>query len=175
MSVPAATRPVVNVAFVVAATVALALVGWSSGTALPVLRETPVAEALPAWGRAALGVWMGVLAVVSLALPLLALIIWGRHASVRRALLPYALVLAAQILIEATFSSVFVPNLVVLTGLFFTAYRLWQLWTTRRFFSGVESPTGPGRSFVGGLLSLGLVCWAANLSFLLLVALPLAV
>ena len=175
MSVPAATRPAFNLAFVAVATVALALVGWSSGGAFPVLRETPVAEALPAWGRAALGVWMGLLAVVSLVLPALALIAWGRHAAVRRALLPYALVLAAQILVEVTFSSVFVPNVVVLTGLVFTAYRLWQLWTTRRFFSGVEDPAGPGRSSVRALLSLGLVCWTANLLFLLSVALPLAV
>ncbi len=118
------------------------------------------------------GVWMIAIAVVALLLPLLALAFYGRYSSVRLALLPYVLVLIAQILTEVLFMRMFVSNIVVVTGLVYTSYRLWQLWSSRKYFRAMERPTGFGRGAVGALLSLGLIFWAANLLFLSLIALP---
>ena len=129
-------------------------------------------ETLPGWGVAAFGVWMIAIVVVALLLPLLVLAFYGRYSSVRRALLPYTLVLAAQILTEVLFMRVFVSNIVVVTGLVYTSFQLWQLWSSRKYFRAMERPTSFGRSAVGTLLSLGLVFWTANLLFLSLIALP---
>ena len=174
----AVSGPVVDASFAVGATAVLSLVGWSFVALEPFgvgLQETPVARALPGWGATALGVWMGSVGAVALVLPALVLAVWGRHASVRLALLPYALVLGFQILVEMVFAGLFAPNMVVLVGLVFTGYRLRQLLAARGVFAGAEGPSGTGRKVVGGVLSLGLVFWSANLIFLVCVALPRAV
>lgn len=171
----APSGPAFDGLFVVFGTAALALVGLLvvNGGLLGVgLADTPVAERLPGWGVTALGIWMGTVGVVALILPALALVVWGRYTSVRLALLPYVLLLGVQILVEIVFASVFVPNMVVLVGLVYTGYRLRQLLAAREAFVATSSPTGYGRVVVGGVLSLGLIFWSANLVFLLFVALP---
>jgi hypothetical protein len=120
------------------------------------------------------GAWMAAAALVSLALPVVALAIWGRHKGVREALLPYVFVLAVQISVEIFFARIFFPNIVVLTGITFTLYRLGQLARARRAFAATGGPGAYGRAIVGSLLSLGVVFWSANLVFLVLVALPRA-
>lgn len=160
----------VDAAFVVVALSLLGTVGWlAEGTTL----DGPlVTEGLPRWGGVAFGMWMANVAVFALVLPILALVAWGRHESVRAALLPYVLVLGAQVGAEMTFVASFAPNVVVLTGIVFTLYRLLRLRVARREFAGTSRPVGIGRSVVGGLLTAGLVLWAANFAFLLGVALP---
>ncbi len=115
---------------------------------------------------------MVLIAAVSLVLPVAALAGFGRCGAVRRALLPYVLVLVVQILVEMSLSAAFVPNIVVLTGVVFTGYRIWRLFGARRDFAAAPPPSRSARVSVGAMLSLGLVLWAANLAFLLLVALP---
>lgn len=167
--------PVADLAFVVAAALALALFGWlAADDELPWVRfrEAAVTEALPGWGVALLGVWMVSIAVVSLALPAAALVGWGRYRSVRRALAPYVLVLVGQILLEISYAAVYFPSVVVFIGLTFTFYRLVQLRSARRVFARSDVPGGRGRLAVGGILSLGLVFWATNAIFLAFFALP---
>ncbi|MGH3146880.1 MAG: hypothetical protein ACRDTR_13885 [Rubrobacter sp.] len=167
--------PIVDGMFVVVATTALALVGMLAARSEVLgieIADTPVAGSLPGWGVTALGIWMVIVGIVALALPVLALVVWGRYVSVRLALLPYVLVVGVQILVEIVFAAVFVPNMVVLVGLIYTGYRLRQLLAARKAFVATGSPKGYGRAAVTGVLSLGLVFWSANLVFLLFVALP---
>ncbi len=163
-----------EVSFVVLATAGLAITGWL-GAGSQLLGGRSFAETLSGPGTAVLGAWMVSVALVSLALPVLALAIWGRREGVSRALLPYMLVLVAQILVEMVFAKIFFQNIVILTGTTFTLYRLGQLVYARRAFSVTEGAGRYGRAVVGGILSLGLVFWSANLAFLLLVALPYAI
>ena len=123
-------------------------------------------------GEAALGAWMAAAALVSLGLPAATLAVWGREAAVRRALLAYVVVLGVQIAVEMVFSGVFFPDIVVLTGIAFTGYRLMQLRGARRRFMFAEGSSPSCRAAVRCCLSLGLVFWSANLAFLVLVALP---
>jgi hypothetical protein len=153
--------------FAGAATTGIALVGWLAVRgALPVFDGAGFVGALPGWGEAALGAWMAAVVLVSLGLPLVTLAVWGRLAAVRRALL------VVQIAVEMVFSGVFFPDIVVLTGIVFTGYRLRQLDAARRRFVPVEVPSALGRVAVRLSLSLGLAFWSANLAFLVLVALP---
>ena len=126
-------------------------------------------------GGVALGAWMAAVALVSLVLPAITLLVWGRPAAVRRALLAYVVVLVVQIAVEMAFSGVFFPDIVVRTGIVFTGYRLRQLHAARRRFVPVEVPSALGRAAVRLSLSLGLVFWSANLAFLVFEALPRAV
>ena len=156
--------------FAGAATAGTALVGWLAVRgALPVFDGAGFVGTLPGWGEAALGAWM---AAVALVLPLVTLAVWGRRVAVRRALLAYVVVLVVQISVEMVFSGVFFPDIVVLTGIVFTGYRLRQLDAARRRFVPVEVPSALGRVAVRLSLSLGLAFWSANLAFLVLVALP---
>ena len=115
---------------------------------------------------------MAAVALVSLALPATTLLVWGRRAAVRRALLAYEVVLVVQISVEMVFSGLSFPDIVVLTGIVFTGYRLRRLVAARRRFVPVEVPSAVGRAAVRLCLSLGLVFWSANLSFLVFLALP---
>lgn len=167
--------PVADLTFVVVAAPALAGFGWlAANDGLPWVRfrGAAVTEALPGWGDALLGGWMVSVAVVSLALPAVALVGWGRHRSVRRALAPYALVLVGQILLEISYAAVLFPSVVVFIGLTFTFHRLVQLRSARRVFARSDVPGGRGRRAVGGILSLGVIFWATNAVFLIFFALP---
>jgi hypothetical protein len=174
MSPDPAVAPVplrAHVWFVVAATVSLAMLAWYlAAGGLPWLMPLSTQELFqraPRWVGPAFKLWMTTAAILTLALPFLALIAWGRHRSVRQALLPYALVLVAQIATESALSRRGVPRAVVVTGLLYTSYRLWQLVRARAAFAAVPAPTGFARRAVGFLLLAGLVFWSANLLILL--------
>ncbi len=160
--------------FAATATAGIALVGWLAvREALPVFDGPGFVGTLSGWGGAALGAWMAAVALVSLALSAITLLlVWGRRAAVRRALLAYLVVLIVQISVEMVFSGVFFPDIVVLMGIVFTGYRLRQLVAARRRFVPVEVPSAFGRAAVRLCLSLGLVFWSANLTFHVFVALP---
>jgi hypothetical protein len=159
--------------FAGAATAGIALVGWLAVRgALPGFDGDGFVGTLPGWGEAALGAWMAAVVLVSLGLPLVTLAVWGRLAVVRRALLACVVVLVVQISVEMVFSGVFFPDIVVLTGIVFTGYRLRQLDAARRRFVPVEVPSALGRAAVRLSLSLGIAFWSANLVFLVFVALP---
>ena len=115
---------------------------------------------------------MAAVALVSLVLPVATLAVWGREEAVRRALVAYVVVLAAQITVEMVYSSLFFPDIVVFTGISFTSYRLVQLRGARRRFVFTEGFSARGRAAVRCCLSLGLVFWSANLAFLVSFALP---
>ena len=160
-----------GVLFVAAATLGFAVFGVS-GVGGRLLGGAAFVETLSGAGGVVLGVWMACAVILSLALPVVALVIWGRNAGVRGVLLPYLLVLVAQIVVEMVLAGVFFPNIVVLTGLAFTLFRLGQLVSARRAFAAAGAAGRYGRACVGIILSLGLLFWSGNLAFLVLVALP---
>ena len=162
-----------GLAFAGAAAAGTALVGWLATLGvLAVFDGTGFVGTLSGRGEAALGAWMAAVALVSLGLPVVTLAVWGRHAAVRRALLAYVVVLVVQISVEMVFSGFFFPDIVVLTGIVFTGYRLRQLGGARRRFAAASGPSALGRAAVRCCLALGLVFWSANLVFLVFVALP---
>lgn len=161
-------------AFVMGATGSLTLIGWSNtrvGLLGIRLGEGPsIYEVLPPMGRWALLLWMGAAALVGLALPALALALWGRQGAVRRALLPYVGILLVQLLTEWWFTREFGWHMGPLVGLIYTAYRIAQLGNARRAFAGGEN-LGPGQRAVQGLLGLASIFWSANLVLLVMVVL----
>lgn len=130
-------------------------------------------DSLSPSARTAFAGWQATGVLVSVVLPSLALLAWGRRdRDVHRVLAPYLLVLLVQVGVEAVLAQVFFPNIVVLTGLLYTGYRLRQLRHSR---AAMAAPHVPGRSHrrvVRVLLTAGLAFWTTNLAFLLTVALP---
>ena len=164
-----------NASFVAGATALLALFGWLVDRgALPWFRrgEEPLSRSFSDRGRGILGAWLGTLAVFTLLLPLASALAWRRDERVRRAMVPYALALLAQIATEAAFSRLFFPNIVAIVGLAYTPYRLRQLWRVRKVLKVSNAPVALGGRVARALASAGLVLWAANLAFLLSGALP---
>jgi hypothetical protein len=161
--------------FAAAAAGGIAAVGWLAVRGfVPTFDGAGFVSTLSGRGAAALGAWMAAAALVSLVLPATTLAVWGRQTAVRSALLAYVVVLGVQIAVEVVFSGVFFPDIVILTGIVFTGYRLRQLYGARLRFALAEGPSAVGRAAVRLCLSLGLAFWSANLAFLLLVALPRA-
>lgn len=174
LGLPAAAR------FVAAATLSLAGAGVLVRAGLLPWVETgreagllELYESLGPRARAAFAAWQATGLLVAAVLPSLALLAWGRRfVDVRRALVPYVLVLLAQVAAEALLAQVFFPNLVVLTGVLFTSYRLRQLWRSRLLISASRYTDRHQQRALRVLLTAGLAFWAANLAFLLTVALP---
>ena len=162
-----------GLAFAGAVAAVAALVGCLATLGmLPVFDGAGFVGTLSGRGEAWLGAWMATVALVSLALPVATLAVWGREAAVRRALMACVVVLAVQIPVEMVYSGLFFPDIVVLTGIAFTGYRLVQLRGARRRFVLAEGSSPRGRAAVRCCLSLGLVFWSANLAFLVSFALP---
>lgn len=163
-----------DASFVAWVTALLAVFGWLAGRGtLPWFRrgEESLSGSFSAGGRKLLGAWIGSLALFTLVLPLASSFVWGRQEGVRRAMVPYALVLLVQIATEATFSRLFFPNIVAVVGLSYTPYRLRQLLRARKTLK-VPGVSTFGRRVARVLATVGLVLWTANLAFLLLGALP---
>jgi hypothetical protein len=156
-----------HIGFVLAATACLTLLAWYlSAGGLPWLMPLSTQDLFrlaPPWVSPAFRLWMATAAILTLALPLLALVAWGRHSSVRWALLPYVLVLAVQIAAESVITRLFSARPVALAGLLYTSYRLWQLVRARAAFAAATAPVGLARRGVDLLLLAGLVFWSANL------------
>jgi len=160
-----------HVGFVLTATGGLTLLAWYfAAGGLPWLMPLSTKELFqlaPRWVGPAFKLWMTTAAILTLALPLLALVAWGRHASIRQALLPYALVLVVQIATESALTRQLSPKAVVLTGLVYTSYRLWHLVRARAALAAAPAPSGLARRGVDFILLAGLVFWSANLLVLL--------
>jgi hypothetical protein len=160
-----------HVGFVLAATAGLTLLAWYlAAGGLPGLMPLSTKELFrlaPAWVGPAFRLWMTTALILTVAFPLLALAVWGRHSSVRWALLPYSLLLAIHIATESALSRLFSARSVVLVGLVYTSYRLWQLVRARAAFGAEPAPVGFARRAVNFILLAGLVFWSANLLVLL--------
>jgi hypothetical protein len=156
-----------HVGFVLAANTGLTLLAWYLATGgLPGLMPLSTQELFrlaPPWVAPGFRLWMTTAVILTLGLPVLALVGWGRHASVRCALLPYVLVLAIQIATESALSRIFSARPVALAGLLYTSYRLWQLVRARAAFAAEPAPVGFARRAVSFILVAGLVFWSANL------------
>ncbi len=157
----------VHVGFVLAATAGVTLIAWYlAAGGLPWLMPISTQDLLrlaPPWVGPAFRLWMTTAVILALALPLLVLAAWGRHASVRWALLPYVLVLAVQIATEIVLTRLFSTRPVAIAGLVYTSYRLWQLVRARAAFAAAPAPGGFARRGVDLILLAGLVFWSANL------------
>lgn len=152
--------PAVVIGFLLAAT-AVTVAAGSAGAALgaesvdiQTAVNGPSGDLLRAWMRLAL-----VLAVVA---PAGVLARWGRDPAVRRALLPYLAVLLVQIGTEATLPRPLPSWTVLLTGVLYTSFRIWQLRAAHvEFVAG--RPDSAGRTAARLVIAAGRVFWTANL------------
>lgn len=164
-------RPSANVLFVLAATMSVVMLGWL--VSIGVLTgidpgRAPLQTTFPAWGLIAFGVWMALAIITSVLLPLLALVLWREQPHVRTVLLPYLGLLLVQIPTEMLFAQWFFPNIVAITGLIYTSYRVYQLWYGQRAL--MQHADVPGRSqALRAILLLGICFWTANGAFLVYV------
>lgn len=108
--------------------------------------------------------WVKLVLVAGVLLPVALLIqAWGQSSS-SMFWKSYLLVVAVQLISERVFSGWLVPSIVVPIGLFYTAFRLWQL------LNGVTSLSLSGVALVG-FVGVALF-WAVNLAMLITVAIP---
>ncbi|MFB8790570.1 MAG: hypothetical protein U7123_17390 [Potamolinea sp.] len=113
-----------NCIFLVLSTFFLVFVGWVWSTSKPFTVPKP----LPSWFKA----WLFFVLVVGVALPLVALILWGvwwGKTSVVLALVPYFLMLGFQILSESVTLNQFHSCVWVIIPCLYLPYRIWQLYT----------------------------------------------
>lgn len=163
-----------GLAFMVVATLGLAMLGWGVQTGVLAWpgADTGASAAFPLWGRALLRIYVLVGVALGLVLPLAALLLWGRYESVRAALTPYILVLLVQVAVEGVFANIFFRDLVVFIGLAYTLYRVGQLRRARGAFASAAQPVGLARQSVSLLLMVSLVYWSFNAVLLATVMLP---
>lgn len=141
-----------NLLFLVLATSFLVFVGWVWRLALPF----SIPEPLPAWFKA----WLSIVLVVGVALPLLAMLLWGvwwDERSVLQALIPYFVMLGFQILSESVTLNRFQSCVWVMIPCLYLPYRIWQLYSGLSLLS-LES----GSIWVQRLLLAEIVLWIFN-------------
>jgi hypothetical protein len=111
---------------------------------------------------------MALAVVIAVVLPAGVLLRWGRDPVVRQALLPYLCVLLVQVATEATLPRLLPSWTVLVTGGFYTGFRLWQLGVARRDLAGARPDAGTraGRRATAAVLAAGLALWAGNLAVL---------
>jgi hypothetical protein len=114
--------------------------------------------------------------LIGLVLPVLVLASGRQYAAIRAAYGPYVLVLLVQLVSEALFSALFFQAILAITGIVYTAYRLWQVWQGIGLLRADSSVPQPLRKRALGLLWLLLPAWAFNLvGVLLIYSLPLII
>lgn len=141
-----------NLLFLVVTTSFLVFVGWvwrySSPFSIP--------EPLPTWFKA----WLSVVLVVGVALPLVAMLVWGvwwDDQSVLQATLSYFVMLGFQILSESVTLNRFQSCVWVMIPCLYLPYRIWQLYSGLTLLS-LES----GPIWVQRLLLAEIVLWIFN-------------
>lgn len=148
-----------NLLFFVFATSFLVFVGWAWRHSKPFSLPQP----LPAWFKA----WFSIVLVVGVALPLLAMILWGVSwgdgnasakgvRSVLQALIPYFVMLGLQILSESVTLNRFQSCVWVMIPCLYLPYRIWQL------YSGLTLLSFDGSIWVQRLLLAEIVLWIFN-------------
>ncbi|MFE1744145.1 hypothetical protein [Coleofasciculus sp. H7-2] len=141
-----------NLLFLVIVTSFLVFAGW-------LWRHSPpfsIPQPLPPWFKA----WLFVVLLVGVALPLVAMVLWGvwwNHPSVLQSLVPYFVILGLQILSEIVTGRRFQSCTFVMVPCLYLPYRVWQLYgglTLLNFESGTI--------WVQRLLLLEIVLWIFN-------------
>ena len=140
-----------NLLFLLIATSFLVFVGWVWRLSLPFSIPQP----LPAWFKA----WLSIVLVVGVALPLLAMLVWGvwwGNQGVLQATLPYFVMLGFQILSESVTLNRFQSCAWVMIPCLYLPYRIWQLHRGLTLLSLDET------IWVQRLLLVKIVLWIFN-------------
>ena len=140
-----------NLLFLLIATSFLVFLGWVWRLSLPFSIPQP----LPAWFKA----WLSIVLVVGVALPLVAMLVWGvwwGNQSVLQATLPYFVMLGFQILSESVTLNRFQSCVWVMIPCLYLPYRIWQLYRGLTLLSLDET------IWVQRLLLVEIVLWIFN-------------
>lgn len=119
----------------------------------------------PRWFGIAFNYWTLSSMFISIGLPLLVLLIWGRAPIVRQIFIPYI----ALVLIHGVSEAFFAQSLRLINpfvGLTYTSFRVYQLWYGQQLFATAQQPRGISHRIVRGTLVLGLGFWSLNLLLL---------
>jgi hypothetical protein len=153
--------------FVILATLIMMCIGWLiSGELLPIRQTIEHSEARLKF----IQVWMQLAIAIGLVLPTIAFIAWFRHLEVRKIFGFYLLLIAIQIVTEQIVSEVWLSSLVVVTGMLYTVFRVWQLWQSLQLIRTTQRRSQ--YRLVSSVLWLLLLFWSSNLIVLFTVALP---
>jgi hypothetical protein len=155
--------------FVTFATPLIWLIGW-----LIENRVFPVKTVIDfnTWQTNFIQFWIWVAIVVGLLLPSIAFFVWLRHPEPRKILGFYLVVLLVQIVTEQLLSSIWFPSLVVIIGITYTVYRIWQLWEGQQVVNINSQLNTFSQRVFKSLLQLLLLFWSINLTVLLVLCFP---
>lgn len=135
------------------------------------LSGPPSGSAFGPRAAALLNGWMALAVVVAVAAPGAVAARWWRDPVVRRALVPYLGVLAAQIATESVAPRRLPGWTALISGSLYTSFRLWQLRTARVDLQA--APPHAGRRAARAAVTAGSAFWTLNLAVLAASARPL--
>lgn len=153
----------VNVTFILVATIFFAIVGWMISASLLSFEETPLSQRYSPWNTLIpIQIWMKLAVVLSLILPVFAIVMSWRWTTVRLMLLLYVCTLLVQIATESMFYKLGLPGINFVVGFIYTTYRIWQLWCYQGSLRKQVKPQGFKRKIVEGIFISGIVFWTIN-------------
>lgn len=153
--------------FFALSTAAVLLVGW-----LVLNGILPLATATTRSPTPFTRFWLQLGLVLGLIVPGIAFLAGIRTAVIRRAFGLYLLVLIVQIVSEMIISRWLFPDIVVVIGTIYTAFRLWQLWQAQTLIAAASQLVSPIRQLCRVILWLLLGFWTINMGLLLTIYWP---
>lgn len=150
-----------TLSFIVAATLLILLSGWLLEANLLPIQSTlsyTVTE------RNFVQLWLQIAIGLGIILPGAAFLVGIRRPKVRIIFGFYLLVLAVQIATERILIRIFPSSLMVIVGMIYTTFRIWQLWQGQRLAQSGNAYN----QFIRGILWLLLLFWSANFVVLLI-------
>lgn len=152
-----------SLSFIVVATIVILLSGWLiEANLLPIQSNLSYSEAK----RNFMQLWFRLAIVLGIVLPVAAFLVGIRRPKVRIILGFYLLVLAVQIVTERILIQIFPSSLLVIIGITYTTFRIWQLRQGQQL--AVTQSVNAYSQFISGLLLLLLLFWSANFVLLLI-------
>lgn len=152
-----------TLSFIVGATLLILLSGWLlEANLLPIQSNSSYSEVK----RNFVQLWFRIAIVLGIILPVAAFLVGIRRPKVRIILGFYLLVLAVQIVTERILIQIFPSSLMVIIGISYTTFRIWQLRQGQQL--AATQSVNAYSQFISGLLLLLLLFWSANFVVLLI-------
>lgn len=152
-----------TLSFIVIATLVILLSGWLiEANLLPIQSNLSYSEVK----RNFMQLWFRIAITLGIILPAAAFLVGIRRLKVRIILGFYLLVLAVQIVTERILIQIFPSSLMVIIGITYTTFRIWQLRQGQQL--AATQSVNAYNQFISGLLLLLLLFWSANFVVLLI-------
>ena len=154
--------------FVLVATLITVLVGLLTSIGiLPISQVIHYNDA----GLRFIRAWIRLAIAIGIILPGIAFVVWFKYPKLRKIFGFYFLVLIIQIQTENIITSVRLQSLVVVIGLVFSTFRVWQLKKGQQFIKSIYSQRANFK-WINSVFWLLLLFWLGNLIVILTLSLP---